>query len=83
MSNTYYLAQIIEDINNNLFSDDAFAFVGMFTTRKNAEDAICDILSKRYDKVIHYTDYSAEADFLDEHSDEYLIDKIEVNKSYY
>lgn len=80
MNNTYYLAQIIEE------PCDIFAkceFVGIFTTRKNAEDAICDILSKRYDKTIHYIDYSAEADFLDEHALEYTVDKIETDKSYY
>ena len=80
MNNTYYFAQIIEDPCDMLSRCE---FVGVFTTRKNAEDAICDILSKRYNKVIHYTDYSAEADFLDEHSDEYLIDKIETDKNYY
>ena len=80
MNNTYYLAQIIEE------PCDIFAkceFVGIFTTRKNAEDAVCDILSKRHNKTIHYTDYSAEADFLDEHAHEYMVDKIEPNKSYY
>lgn len=80
MNNTYYLAQIVEE------PCDIFAkseFVGIFTTRKNAEDVVCDILSKKYNKAIHYTDYSAEADFLDEHFNEYTVDKIEVNKNYY
>ncbi len=79
MNNTYYLAQVVEDVGGFLDC----IFVGIFTTRKNAEDAICDILSKRYDKVIHYTDYSAEANFLDEHSEEYMVDKIETDKRYY
>lgn len=80
MNNTYYLAQIITNIGDTFVDE---TFVGVFTTRKNAEDAVCDILSKRYDKTIHYTDYSAEADFLDEHSEEYMIDTIETDKSYY
>lgn len=78
MNNIYYRAQIIEDILGG-----TCYFVGIFTTRKNAEDAVCDILSKIHNKTIHYTDYSAEADFLDEHGNEYMIDKVEVNKSYY
>lgn len=60
-----------------------FRFVGIFTTRKNAEDTVCDILSKRYNKTISYTDYSTRTDFLNKHSDEYIIDKIEVDKNYY
>ena len=83
MSNTYYLAQIIEDAGGvgNIFS--YCAFVGIFTTRKNAEDAICEILSKMHNTTIDYTDYSAETDFLNEYFYEYLIDKIEVDKNYY
>lgn len=76
MTDIYYLAQMITD---NIDYD----FVGVFTTRKNAEDAVCDILTKKYDKTIHYTDYSAEADFLEEHSNEYMVNKIEINKNYY
>lgn len=75
MDNTFYLAQIVDYIDCE--------FVGVFTTRKNAEDAICDILAKKYDKTIPYTDYSAEADFLEEHSDEYMVEKIIINKNYY
>lgn len=80
MNNTYYLAQIVEDIDC-VFLD--CAFVGVFTTRKNAEDAICKILSRMHNTTIDYADYSAEADFLDEHSEEYMIDKIETDKNYY
>lgn len=80
MNNTFYLTQITHNVEG---SYDACEFVGVFATRKNAEDAVCDILSKRYGKTIHYKDYSAEADFLDEHSHEYMIDKIEIDKNYY
>lgn len=76
MSNIYYLAQIIEEIDC-IYVD--CNFVGIFTTRKNAEDAVYKILSKEYDKA----NYSTEADFLDEHFDEYTIDKVEVNVNYY
>lgn len=83
MNKTYYLAQIIEDVGGvgNIFS--YCAFVGIFTTRKNAEDAVCKILAKMHNTTIDYTDYSAEADFLDEYFYEYMIDTIETDKIYY
>lgn len=75
MNDTIYLAQIVWTVDCD--------FVGVFTTRKNAEDVVCEILAKRYNKTIHYTDYSTEADFLEEHSNEYTVNKIEINKNYY
>lgn len=80
MNNTVYLAQIVWDVEGS-YSD--CEFVGVFTTRKNAEDAICDILSKRYNKTIYYKDYSTMTDFLEEHSNDYIVTKLETDKNYY
>lgn len=82
MNNTYYFARMVDYIGDG----DGFSncdFIGIFATRKNAEDAVSDILSSLYGDIIPHTDYSAEANFLDEYSDRYRIDKIEVNKNYY
>lgn len=79
MNNSVYFAQMLEPVGGMY----TYQFVGIFTTRKNAEDAVCDILAQRYNKTIHYTDYSAEADFLERHSDEYKVKKIEINKNYH
>lgn len=76
MSNIYYRVQMMTDNRD-------YDFVGIFTTRKNAEAAIYNILSKRYNVTAPYPGYSIRTDFLNEHSDEYTIDRIEVDKNYY
>lgn len=80
MNNTYYLAQIVEEIDN-VYDD--YIFVGVFTTYKNAEDGICKALSRMYNETVDYTDYSAEENFLDKHAHEYMITKIVTDKIYY